>query len=107
MRKPVSFLQHNVAVGLVIFLVLASSSTTTSHIRVSALSSAAVVDTARIARMQNKEEKRPQVSFSHVHLYVDELKDLDVYKDLEARLNRFVDDCESPLGKDIPVQQAL
>jgi hypothetical protein len=54
---------------------------------------------------QNKQSKRPQVSFSHVHLYVDHLKDLQVYKDLEDRLTGFVKDCESPLGKDIVTQQ--
>ncbi|CAB9503861.1 expressed unknown protein [Seminavis robusta] len=56
--------------------------------------------------MQNKEEKRPQVSFSHVHLYVDDLKDLEVYKDLENRLNGFVKGCKEPLGQDIPTQRS-
>lgn len=69
--------------------------------------SSAVLDTARIARMQNKEEKRPQVFFSHVHLYVDELNDLKVYKDLEDRLNSFVKDCDAPLGSDISTQRKL
>jgi len=73
---------------------------------VQSLSFPAVLDAARIARMQ-KDEKRPQVSFSHVHLYVDELKDLNIYKDLEDRLNRFVNACDIPLGQDIPTQQAL
>jgi len=31
----------------------------------------------------------PSVSFSHVHLYADELDDLDAYKALEGRLNEF------------------
>lgn len=69
--------------------------------------SSAVLDRARIAKMQSGDEKRPQVSFSHVHLYVDNLKDLEVYKDLEDRLNCFVDDCEAPLGSDIPNQRKL
>jgi hypothetical protein len=71
-----------------------------------ALSLSAVLDTARVLRMQqNKQSKRPHVSFSHVHLYVDHLKDLQVYKDLEDRLTGFVKDCKSPLGQDIVTQQ--
>lgn len=68
--------------------------------------SSAVLDTARIAKMQSN-EKRPQVSFSHVHLYVDDLEELEVYKDLEGRLNSFVKDCKTPLGSDIPTQRKL
>lgn len=104
MRKPLSFARQKGLVNLLISLVLVTCST--AIYTTSALSSA-VLDTARIARMQNTEEKRPKVSFSHLHLYVDELKDLETYKDLEDRLNGFVGDCESPLGKDIPNQRSL
>lgn len=99
-------LQRRVNLGLLlVFLVLLVIINTTT-----ALSTAAIdtLDMSRIARLQNKEEKRPQVSFSHVHLYVDNLKDLEVYKDLEERLNGLANDCgEVPLGKDIPAQRAL
>ena len=63
-----------------------------------ALSSSTVLDTASLLKMQqNKPEKRPQVSFSHVHIYVDQLKDLHVYKDLEDRLTGFVNNCKTPI----------
>ena len=44
----------------------------------------------------------PPVSFSHVHLYVDQLDELKNYKELEKKLNDFADKCES---KDISVDE--
>lgn len=111
MRKPVVAQPPTARVGLNLIVSLVASVLSITNITpISALSTAAVdkLDLSRIARMQNKEEKRPQVSFSHVHLYVDDLKDLEVYKDLEDRLNGLVNDCgKVPLGKDIPTQRKL
>ena len=114
MRKPgVALPSRRLGLNLTVTLVLVTTIVCIINITpISALSSTAAVvdklDLSRIARMQNKEEKRPQVSFSHVHIYVDDLKDLEVYKDLEDRLNGLVKDCgEVPLGKDIPTQRKL
>ena len=90
-----------------IFLLTATTSFINNNNKCEALSSAAVLETAKIAKMQKGGEKRPQVSFSHVHLYVDHLDDLPVYKDLEDHLNSFVKSSDKPLGSDIPSQQKL
>jgi len=93
--------------------ILATITSSSTNTKCFALSSAATVlkDSSRVlAKMEEKKEdasKRPQVAFSHVHLYVDELKDLETYKDLEGRLNSFVKDCKAPLGQDISTQRDL
>ena len=38
---------------------------------------------------QMSQPTQAAVAFSHVHLYVDRLEDLSVYKDLENKLNQF------------------
>lgn len=81
--------------------------TTNSNLTTCEALSSTVLDRARIAKMQKGDEKRPHVAFSHVHLYVDHLKDLSVYKDLEDRLNSFVKECDAPLGNEIPQQKKL
>lgn len=69
--------------------------------------SSAVLDTTKIAKMQSNKEKRPQVSFSHVHLYVDHLEELEVYKDLENRLSQFAKECKAPIGEKLEEQRQL
>ena len=42
-----------------------------------------------MSQHQQAQQRQETVAFSHVHLYVDKLEDLSVYKDLEAKLCQF------------------
>lgn len=62
----------------------------TNHLVISMINNHAMTQTTMaVAPEPEIITKLPQVSFSHVHLYVDHLDDLTEYKALEHKLNAF------------------